>query len=518
MGDAKNVSKKRKKMRIGITWKMFAILICVVSLFGVASWVIQARTLNLFYQMAKFDEFEKSAEGLFHALGNDDMTTEICLDYADEYYNDIWIYKIEQGQKELDDPIVYADGVQDSYGHFLETNFNLLCERTVQNGGLYIAMVPLSDFEERYFEFRIIRDNMGRPEQYPFTSSGVSEICAMHCNLYQKNGELFFIVQRANISPIITMVQTLENQILLLGTILIIFALVLAVIMAKLITTPIININESAKSLAAGKYNIEFSGHGYREIEELTETLNFAAKELSKNDLLQKELISNVSHDLRTPLTMIKGYSEVMRDIPGENTPENLQVIIDETTRLAELVNDMLDLSKMQAGSRVPEMREFCLTEVVRATLYRYEKLTMQDGYKIEFSADKNVNVVADNGMILQVVYNLINNAINYTGKDKYVEVRQTIMNDTVRISVRDTGDGIDEKDVPFIWDRYYKVDKVHKRATVGTGLGLSIVKGVLELHNATYGVDTVKGKGSTFWFELKTVDSYEYKAEIVDL
>ena len=214
---------------------------------------------------------------------------------------------------------------------------------------------------------------------------------------------------------------------------------------------------------------------------------------------------------------MIKGYSEVMRDIPDENTPENVQVIIDETTRLTDLVNDMLDLSKLQAGSRAPDMREFCLSEMLRSTMHRYEKLTMQDGYTIELSIDKNAYVIADSTMILQVIYNLINNAINYSGEDKHVSVVQKLSGDTVTVSITDTGEGISEENIPLIWDRYYKVDKVHRRATVGTGLGLSIVKEILELHNATYGVTSAIGKGSTFWFELKTSDSSEYDVELVD-
>ena len=201
-----------------------------------------------------------------------------------------------------------------------------------------------------------------------------------------------------------------------------------------------------------------------------------------------------------------------MRYIPGENTPENVQVIIDETERLTDLVNDMLDLSKIQSGTQRPEMEIFSLTDTVRTVMQRYEKLIGQDGYRIEFFADNNVDVCADRGMILQVIYNLINNAIHYTGDDKLVYVRQTVNGDTVRISVTDSGEGISAELIPMIWERYYKVDKVHKRARVGTGLGLSIVKGVLELHHATYGVESALGKGSTFWFDLTTVT-----AELVD-
>ena len=206
-----------------------------------------------------------------------------------------------------------------------------------------------------------------------------------------------------------------------------------------------------------------------------------------------------------------------MRDIPGENNPENVQVIIDETERLTELVNDVLDLSKIRSGTRKPEPETFDLTETVRAVLTRYEKLTERDNYVITFSADESVYVNADRTMILQVIYNLVNNALNYTGDDKKVSIDQSVWDNRVRISVIDTGGGIDEADIPYIWDRYYKVDKVHKRAKIGTGLGLSIVKGILESHGATYGVESKVGEGSNFWFELETfraIDEYETETE----
>ena len=194
-----------------------------------------------------------------------------------------------------------------------------------------------------------------------------------------------------------------------------------------------------------------------------------------------------------------------MRDLPGENTPENVQVIIDETQRLSQLVNDLLDLSKLQAGSREPCLETFNLTELLQVTVKRYEKLTERDGYRVECTADASVEVRADPTMLLQVIYNLTNNAINYTGEDKHVWLTQTVSSDgtRVRISVADSGEGIPPEQIPLIWDRYYKIDKVHRRAMIGTGLGLSIVKQVLEAHRTTYGVESKPGEGSTFWFEL---------------
>lgn len=200
---------------------------------------------------------------------------------------------------------------------------------------------------------------------------------------------------------------------------------------------------------------------------------------------------------------MITGYGEVMRDLPGENTPENVQIIIDEAKRLTTLVNDILDISQLQSGTRKINVETFNITESIRGILERYNKLIEQEGYRIYFKSDKDIWVNADPIKISQVIYNLINNAITYTGSDKTVAIIQSSTPKGVKIEISDTGEGISEEMLPLIWDRYYKVDKAHKRAAIGTGLGLSIVKTILDMHGAKYGVESTLGKGSTFWFEL---------------
>ncbi len=509
-------SGKSRKKRISVTWKMFAILICFVTLFASLIWLFEIRMLNFFYQGAKFSELEDSSKTVEYCLHNRESVSDTVGTLASELYNDIWIYRVVQGELEY---ITYANGTRESVAIFIEPQFDSFYEKACENEGVYIAMVPMKNFRESYFEFNIIRDNMGKPQSFPFVSGNVRKMTAIYSSVCNIGSTEYLIVQRSNIEPLGVMIQTLENQVLFVGTILIIFALVLALCMGKFITKPIVKMNEAAKGLAAGRYDTEFStAHGYLEIEELADTLSYASRELSKSDALQKELIANLSHDLRTPLTMIKGYGEVMRDIPGENTSENIQVIIEETERLSALVNDMFDLSKLEAGTRNPQIERICITELVRNTLERYEKLVRQDGYKIDFEAEKDIYIYADRTMILQVLYNLINNAVNYTGEDKSIRVVQCEQNGRVKISVFDTGEGISEADIPFIWDRYYKVDRVHKRASVGSGLGLSIVKQILEMHHAAYGVTSTLKKGSEFWFELATVDNQEYDAQLVKL
>lgn len=511
--------RKSKKKKLGyqlsISWKMLAIILIFILLFTLAMWLFQIQMLNYFYQGVKFREINTTVE-MINDVKNENKTliTETVSQRAQNTYDDIWLYRVDDETLTADKLILFSDGSHDSRAKFLQKEFDALYAKAKNNSNRYTAIFTIEYGKpENYYNFNIIDDNMGSPNSVPYESRNDAAVNAIQLDVISMDdGSELLIVQRSMLEPMSALVDTVKTQVILTSVVLIIFAIVLVVVMSRIITAPIIRINESAKGLGRGKYDIEFKGDSYREISELSDTLNYVTVELSKNDKLQKELISNVSHDLRTPLTMIRGYSELMRDIPGEVTPENFQVIIDETTRLAELVNAMLDLSKIQSGVRVPDKQLFCLTEIIKSTLIRYEKLVTQESYRLDFTFDDEVFVCADRNMILQVVYNFMNNAINYTGEDKYVRVEQKVVDNKIRISITDTGEGISPEQLPYIWDRYYKVDKVHRRATVGSGLGLSIVKGILEAHDATYGVVSEVGKGSTFYFELERVDPQEYQ------
>lgn len=317
------------------------------------------------------------------------------------------------------------------------------------------------------------------------------------------NGQYLNLTFYAIISPVNATVSTLHLQLYLITAIMIIFALIISIIISKKISTPIEQLNDSAKKLSTGDYSTEFVGAGFVEIEELSNTLNKTADELSKVDKLQKEIIANVSHDLRTPLALIYSNAELIHDFPEDDINIHSQTIMDETLRLTTLVNDILDISNNNKQNLNLELVQYNLTQDLDITVKRVQNLVRNDGFTINFTYDEEVMVKADQSKITQVFYNLLINAINYSTDELVINVKQTVVDHKVRVEIQDFGEGIAEKDIPYIYDRYYKVDKNHVRPITGSGLGLSIVKSILELHQATFGVDSEINVGSTFFFEL---------------
>lgn len=318
-----------------------------------------------------------------------------------------------------------------------------------------------------------------------------------------KDGSKISLTFYAMVTPVDATVSTLQMQLYIITGIMVLLATLLAILISKYISNPIEQINRSAKVLAMGNYETEFHGRGFLEIKELSDTLNTTAFELSKVERMRRELMANVSHDLRTPLALIYSYAEMMHDFPQEVTSEQSQIIMDEAKRLTSLVNDVLDISNLETGIARLNKVNYNLTESLGKTVNRMSELVKNEGYHLYFDHKGDVFLFADEVKITQAFYNLLLNAITYSGDDKTVTVKQSIKGNMVRIEVFDHGEGISQNDLPFIWERYYKVDKKHKRPKMGTGLGLSIVKKIIDMHDGEYGVESEVGKGSVFWFQL---------------
>jgi signal transduction histidine kinase len=306
--------------------------------------------------------------------------------------------------------------------------------------------------------------------------------------------------------PMGSTINILRSQLIWVTIISIISAILLSIYLSRKITQPITNIINSTAELAEGNYGIVFEGAHYSEIIKLADTLTYTSRELAKADNMMKDLIANVSHDLRTPLTMVTSYAEMIRDISG-NDPEkrnqHLQVIIDEAERLNQLVTDMLEVHRMQAGRENLNLTDFSMKDSIESILQSYLAFVEQEGYKIVFISQGAGKIRADEARLKQVISNLVSNAIKYSGRDKTVEVKMLDDKERIRVEVTDHGVGIPKKDLRHIWERYYKASTNHRRSD-STGLGLSIVKEILVLHSASFGVESTLKKGSTFWFEIR--------------
>ena len=320
------------------------------------------------------------------------------------------------------------------------------------------------------------------------------------------SGNKAVLIISSPLMPLDDTVHILQTQLVYISLVVLVLAIGISVLIAVHVSRPLTRITAKAALLARGRYDMTFDRGGYTEVDQLADTLNYTTKELGQVENLRRELIANVSHDLRTPLTMIKLYAEMIRDLNGNHPAkrnQNVGVIIEESDRLSALVQNLLDLSKLQSGALPFHTEAFDLVALANRILPRYDALVQQQGYHFTFEHPAELWVQADEARVEQVLYNLINNAVNYAGEDKMVALKAVGYERTALLSVSDNGEGIDEENLKRIWDRYYKVDKEHRRAVSGSGLGLSIVKSILDQHKAQYGVRSRKGEGATFWFEL---------------
>ena len=474
---------KNKKKNLTIRTKLILITALFTAAILTVIWLLFVVFLDDFYRAAKYREILSTAKTIESHLSdttNDlsDAVTDICV----------------------------------------RTGADILVRR--YSGSSYESIVfskPRNILSSAYAVSAIIQKAAaeGGESYYTFDSSSEygSETGSGESNsvLYAKvstGSDRTVILIHSQLTPVNATKTTITGLLIIVSVVSILVAVITSHIMAHNLSAPLTRLTSSAKDIGTTAYKKLEGNAGCRETEELNETLAAASEELQKVEDLRRELIANVSHDLRTPLTMISGYGEMMRDIPGENNADNIQIIIDEADHLNRLVNDMLSLSKLESGMEEYRFENFNVTDKLKSLVERYSTMRAVQGYAIDFEYEREYVINGDELKLMQVFYNLINNAINFTGESKRVLIRQSeTAYDGVsylRFDVIDDGDGILPENLPYIWDRYYKENRAHKRAGVGTGLGLSIVKKIVEKHGGKYGVISEPLKGSDFFIELR--------------
>lgn len=523
--DVPKSSEKKPHRSMRVRWKIYCCFMGVAAAMLVVLWLCQTVFFSAFYYSVKKNELKKAANYVCDNLDSDNLQTAMSYLAGNGQMSlrviDTDAFSSEYESGEDYGPVMYGIGIYELYGIYSEALDNSgECSRFYigKNDRSFMAFIKPGERPENAPDSGDGTDNTDAETDTGDESKSKykrSHAPALFFNndvhndlLYAKiktmsDGSEKMVVAETRVTPLDSTVSTLRYQNMAVTVFVTVLSLITSFLVAKFISKPIEKINSSAKELASGKYDTHFDGRGYSEIEQLNDTLNYTASELGKVETLRRELMANVSHDMRTPLTMIIGYSEAMRDLPGENTPENVQVIIDEARRLTEFVNNILDLTKLQNGIEKLEPENLNFTEMLEKLVARYKMLYLNNGYKVLLEYDRKAYCVCDAMKMSQVILNLIDNAVNYTGEDKTVKVIQTVKDGKIRVEVRDSGEGIPENELPYIWDRYYKSDKNHKRNVVGSGIGLSIVKEILTKHSACFGVESTLHEGSTFWFEL---------------
>ncbi len=466
-----------------ILWMSFLIFAAFILLL---TWIFQTTLLRVFFQQETEDELHSMGEEIIKFVswnvpltdGNGAM--DVYIERMQDENTAATVFLLDG-----DGQILYPTGAQEvdsassgsDEGYPDESTFELVCSRMKDRE----VSVKLSDNCYAY---------AARIENGALSDTGISD-------LYVYVSYSTQLAQSA--------MGTMRVQLVMISVIVVFLALIVSAWLSMVLTKPITRITKAARRMAAGDFTVNFKGEfSYAEMDALAETLDYAKDEIGKSDQLQKEVLANVTHDLKTPLTMIKAYASMIQEISGDNPEKrtkHTQVIIDESDRLTSLVNDILNLSKIRSGMDVLKTQVFNLSEFVHTVLERFDYLTETQGYTIERDIEDELYTEADEEKMEQVVYNLVGNAVNYTGEDKkiVVSLRKTGQG-TIRLGVRDTGKGIPPEEIKTIWDRYYRSAETHKRPVRGTGLGLSIVKTILVKHGFEYGVESEVGKGSTFY------------------
>lgn len=341
---------------------------------------------------------------------------------------------------------------------------------------------------------------------------------------YLDSGEI--ILMRSNVESMQESVKVANKFLMYAG---LASAVVISVIMffvSRGFTKPILKLAEISKEMSELNFDVKYEVKGKDELGTLGNSMNVLSEKLettiselksannelqvdiekkTRADEVRKEFLSNVTHELKTPIALIQGYAEGLKDNISES-PEDREfycdVIIDEAAKMNTMVKKLLTLNQLEYGTTPMEFARFDLTAVIRAVLNSTEILATQKGITVHFAQNEPVYVWADEYMVEEVLTNYISNAFHHADGAKIVEVQLIPRGKRIRVAVFNTGTQIPEEELPNLWIKFYKVDKARTREYGGSGIGLSIVKAIMEAHNQSYGVKN-HASGVEFWFEL---------------
>ena len=372
-----------------------------------------------------------------------------------------------------------------------DINGETIWDATEHNNGMCQRIIEqmANNVNSRYPHINGTYTELPYPIYYKLVKVGVVEI-GTYAPYYLNDHDLAFI-------------STLNNLLIGAGLFSLFFALVLGSVMARRLSAPISRVIGAAQSIAKGFYSERIKGgSNTREINQLTETINYLAETLEKQDGLRKRLTGDVAHELRTPIATLQSHMEAMIDGIWEADVSRLRNCQEEIIRIGKMVGDLEKLARYESDNLVLNKELFDITELINRLVQNFE---------IEFQ-NKNIGVtltggqekiLADKDKISQVIVNLLSNAQKYTPQGGKIEVIVKGTEDIIEITVKDNGPGIPEEDMPYIFERFYRADKSRNRLTGGSGIGLTIARAIVTAHEGIIEAKSPRGQGTEFIISL---------------
>jgi signal transduction histidine kinase len=298
--------------------------------------------------------------------------------------------------------------------------------------------------------------------------------------------------------------STLNQAFILSATAALLFGLIVSIGFSRQITTPLIRITQAARHMGEGNLNVRANVNtNTLELDQLSEAMNYLAESLQQQEMLRKRLTTDMAHEIRTPLTTLKSHIEAFMDGIWAPTEERFVSCYEEVERLSKLVGNLQNLAKLEQASLQLNKENFSLSEEIRKTVEAMKPQFMKKHIEVFMELGLDMRVIMDRDKIKQVLINLLTNAYKYTNESGSVWVKLEDKYDEIIIEIKDTGIGIQEKDIPYIFERFYRGDISRSRETGGTGIGLSITKVLVEAHGGKIQVESNVGEGSIFSIHL---------------
>lgn len=495
------------KIKNSITAKMFMITFGFFILFISCVLIFQTLFFQKFYISKKMNNFKNDFQS-FYVNYNKSLNDSDIINYA----------------RDFEDSNNAKIAVLDKRGNldFLTGSGSAVAE----SASVRVIREVINNWVSDPNSFSEISKN-GGSKIYTFSNKAFNMENIVCVIIDNSTREVLFAV--TSLQPVNEAASVMQEFYIYIFIALIILILILCIIYSNMITKPLVKLNRTASRIANLDFSEEYFVSSEDEIGNLGNTLNFLSRNLNKamNSLrraneklkkdiererelekMRKEFVGGVSHELKTPISLIEGYAEGIKDdvFVGADKDYYIDVIIDEANKMGNLVSDMLDLSQLESGNFRFICDNFYIDKLVNAAVKKYYNIFNEKKIDVNLELISDVLVYGDKIRIEQVLTNFITNAVRHTSVEGKISIEMYEKDENVYIYIKNTGENIKRDELPKIWDKFYKVDKSRNRTAGGTGLGLAIVKNILLLHKSDFGVENFEG-GVAFYFSLKRVN-----------